>query len=310
MLSRRCVRIKVMQLLFTLSRDEKLSLEEALRRYKETINDTFELFLLNLFVIQQIAEVSEDDEKKRGTKYLPSEEDKKFTAKLSKNPIVSSLRDNASLQRRYKQLGFVEKVDSDFVKKIYYEFSKDDICKDFVYGSENSVEAIEVLLELYRYCRRNEYFNELMEDNYSNWIDDKSVIVGSVKKSLKLLPSKDDFYEKFYPDEETVSEFGESLMVTAFNNDEEYLALIKPTLKNWDHDRLAVIDMILLKMAIGEMINFNTIPTKVTLNEYVEISKIYSTPKSKDFINGILDRLMKKLDAEGKIKKEGRGLVN
>ena len=83
----------------------------------------------------------------------------------------------------------------------------------------------------------------------------------------------------------------------------------EPTLKNWDVDRVAIIDMILLKMALSELMIFPTIPTKVTLNEFVEISKMYSTEKSKDFINGILDRLMKKLNKEGKIKKEGRGLL-
>jgi len=86
------------------------------------------------------------------------------------------------------------------------------------------------------------------------------------------------------------------------------LGIIEPTLKNWDADRVAIIDMVLLKMALSELTSFPTIPTKVTLNEFVEISKLYSTDKSKDFINGILDRLMKKLNKEGKIQKEGRGL--
>ena len=93
-------------------------------------------------------------------------------------------------------------------------------------------------------------------------------------------------------------------------NDEEYLEVIEPNLKNWDADRVAALDMILLKMAICELMIFPTIPTKVTLNEFVEIAKVYSTDKSKDFINGILDRMMKKLEKDGKINKQGRGLNN
>lgn len=85
--------------------------------------------------------------------------------------------------------------------------------------------------------------------------------------------------------------------------------LIEPTLKNWDMERLAVLDVIIIKMALVEFLYFPTIPTKVTLDEYVDISKEYSTPKSKDFVNGILDKLMKTLAEEGKIKKEGRGLL-
>ena len=94
------------------------------------------------------------------------------------------------------------------------------------------------------------------------------------------------------------------------DKDQELFNIIEPNLKNWDADRVAIIDMILLKMAIGELISFSSIPTKVTLNEYVEIAKVYSTDKSKDFINGILDRLMKKLEKEGQINKSGRGLVD
>ena len=99
------------------------------------------------------------------------------------------------------------------------------------------------------------------------------------------------------------------LLKRTFDDDGPLLEMIKPLLKNWDHERLAVIDMILLKMAIVELLEFKTIPTKVTLNEYVEVSKLYSTPKSKDFINGILDKVLRDLSEEGKIVKEGRGLI-
>ena len=130
-----------------------------------------------------------------------------------------------------------------------------------------------------------------------------------MKKTIKALPSPTDFYENYRPPKETTEEFGEMLLQGFIETDEELLQLIEPTLKNWDADRVALIDMILLKMALTELMNFPTIPSKVTLNEFVEISKLYSTEKSKDFINGILDRLMKKLNKEGKIKKEGRGLL-
>ncbi len=126
---------------------------------------------------------------------------------------------------------------------------------------------------------------------------------------MKALPTETDFFEEYRPNAETVEEFGVVLLDNVSNRDKELLELIEPTLKNWDADRVAIIDMILLKMALCELMNFPTIPTKVTLNEFVEISKLYSTDKSKDFINGILDRLMKKLAKDGKIEKEGRGLI-
>ena len=133
-------------------------------------------------------------------------------------------------------------------------------------------------------------------------------MVGAVKKTLKALPAETYFYEDYRPQPDTVNDFGEKLLRAVIEDDEELLETIEPTLRNWDADRLATIDMILLKMAVCELLSFPSIPTKVTLNEFVEVSKLYSTEKSKDFINGILDRLMKQLEKEGKIQKQGRGL--
>ena len=148
-----------------------------------------------------------------------------------------------------------------------------------------------------------------MEDHYGTWQDDKSVVIGSVKKTLKRLPEeKEDFIMEYYPADETVNEFGFQLLDNTLNGDDTLLKHIEPTLKNWDSERLAIIDMILLKMATSEFIFFESIPTKVTVNEYVDIAKNYSTAKSKDFINGVLDRIMKDFEESGLIKKSGRGL--
>ena len=122
------------------------------------------------------------------------------------------------------------------------------------------------------------------------------------------MPEGVDFCETYRPQHETTVEFGEALLQNVTNKNDALLEIIEPTLQNWDADRVAIIDMISLKMALSELMIFPTIPTKVTINEFVEISKKYSTDKSKDFVNGVLDRLMKKLDKEGKIKKKGRGL--
>ena len=166
-----------------------------------------------------------------------------------------------------------------------------------------------ILLELYRFLMGNDIFVEMSEDRYNNLPDDESLVTGAIKKTLKALPANGEFYKEFEPSDETVREFGEQLLRKTCQEDLALFEQIEPTLKNWDADRVAVLDMIMLKMALCELLHFPTIPTKVTLNEFVEISKVYSTEKSKDFINGILDRLMKKLLKEEKIVKEGRGLI-
>ena len=136
------------------------------------------------------------------------------------------------------------------------------------------------------------------------------MVIGALKKYLKAQPQENGFFETFYPDDETTKEFGEMLLKETCGNDSSLQEDITPVIKNWDQERVAVLDMILLKMAVTEMIQCKTIPEKVTINEYVEISKKYSTPKSKEFINGVLDKMYKDLEDAGKISKEGRGLTN
>ena len=122
------------------------------------------------------------------------------------------------------------------------------------------------------------------------------------------MPVEGSFFDTYKPTEDTILDFGLNLLSNVLEKNEQYKQQIENVLKNWDAERVAVIDMILLKMAAAEFVLFPSIPTKVTINEYMEISKSYSTEKSKDFINGILDRLLKDLEEEGGIDKKGRGL--
>lgn len=309
MLSRRSVRVKVMQVLFALASDEELTFTQANKSYWNSVNKSFELLLFNLHVIMQISKIAVEDKEKRESKHLPNDFDKNFTAKLYLNPLMQSLFDNLQLKKKFEKMGFYGKVDKDYFRKLYKEFSSQKEYKKYVTNPDGN--HLTILLELYRFCRANDFFNEIMEDNFYNWKDDKSLIIGSFKKVLKSLPNGNPlFFEDYYPDDETIKEYGEILLKRTFEEDKMLLEIIKPLLKNWDHERLALIDMILIKMAILELIEFKTIPTKVTINEYVEVSKAYSTPKSKDFINGILDKVLKELSDAGKIVKEGRGLID
>ncbi len=309
MLSRRNVRIKVMQMLYSMSRDKKLGYEEALKQYRDNVRHSFELYLYSLLLLTRIAEYAKQDAANRSSKLLPTEEDLSFSAKLGNNEPIRSVSQNEGFARLVRLFKLEDKLDDDKIRQIYTEFAKTEDYKKYVYNSEtNDDDHRQILLSLYKHCIANEMFTDLIEDNYPLWIDDESLIIGAIKKTIKALPVAPNFYEEFRPPAETTIEFGETLFKKVCESDEELLQMIEPTLKNWDAERVAVLDMILLKMALCELIYFPTIPTKVTLNEFVEISKVYSTDKSKDFINGILDRLMKQLNKEGKINKEGRGL--
>ena len=310
MLSRRSVRIKAMQLLFSVNRDQQLVFEEAKKRYWASIEDTYRLFLLNLLVLVKIAKNAVTDLEKRRVKRLPSDFDKSFTDKLYNNSIIKNLEQNKIVKKRSEELGYAQSINEDYCAKIYNEFAKLEPYAEYMTKESKREDHLDILLELYRFCRQHDFFNEIMEDHYGTWQDDKSVVIGSVKKTLKRLPEMDDkFIEEYFPSDETVNEFGFQLLERTLTEDAQLLEHIEPTLKNWDSERLAIIDMILLKMATSEFLFFESIPLKVTVNEYVDIAKNYSTAKSKDFINGVLDRIMTDLSEKSLIKKSGRGLV-
>ena len=310
MLSRRNVRVKVMQVLYAQSRDESLSDKQVIQSYWMKIEDSFELLLFSLYNIIQIAKVASDDNVKRRSKHLPSELDKKFEPKLWSNSMIQALEKNKTIQGKFQKLGFASKVDKDHFGTIYFDFSKEEIYSQYILKPTVKDDDLEILLELFRFCRRNEIFNEIIEDQYANWEDDKSIIIGTIKKVLKDLPSENEnFIMDHYPDEETIKDYGEFLLLGTIKDQNLLLSYIEPVLQNWDSDRVAILDMIMIKMAICEFMMCPSIPTKVTLNEYVELAKNYSTSKSKEFVNGILDRLLNDLNAKGKVVKAGRGLL-
>lgn len=311
MLSRRNVRVKVMQILYALGRDVTQDYTKGLLGYRRQINQSFDLYLLVLFYVIKIAGYASIDLKNRKLRHRPTEEDKFFKPILATNPHIKSLSDNIGLLNLIDTHDIREKLDEDLVRLMYNEFLKSEEYKEFLIAESLSPDDyVNIYLSLLKTCLQSNHFQEVLEDNYSQWIDDESLVVGAIKKTLKQLPVASDFYKEYIPSDEATVEFGEFLLETVYFKDKELLDLISPNLQNWDAERVAVIDMILIKMAIAELMNFNSIPGKVTLNEYVEISKTYSTDKSKDFINGILDRLFKQLTEDQKILKEGRGLLD
>jgi N utilization substance protein B len=310
MLSRRSVRVKVMQLLYMLNRDEQLHFPDMVKEYNDGIWNTYELYIFHLFLLLKVAQQAEKDAANRAAKLLPSEDDKLFKPVLYSNTCTKSLANHVEFLKIVAKYKANENLDEDYLRKLYQAFNDTPEYKAYLALPEATDEDHrKILLELYRFLTTQDIFLEMTEDRYTNWQDDESLVVGAMKKTIKAMPRSGAFYQEFEPADETVREFGEQLLRKTCQEDQELFGLIDPMLKNWDAERVAVLDMILLKMALCELLHFPTIPTKVTLNEYVEISKVYSTDKSKDFINGILDRLMKKLLKEERIVKEGRGLI-
>ncbi|MEM6724840.1 MAG: transcription antitermination factor NusB [Bacteroidota bacterium] len=298
-----------MQILYAFDKDKGSSVKESEKTYQDRVDISFQLYMLNVLHIAEVSKYVVEDQERRKGKHLPTDLDKQFNTLLYENDIVQTFVNSEGFQSKIKKLKLSRYSDKDLNQKFYKEFSKTDDFRNYIMTNDKGDEDHrDVLLKLYKFLVKHELYNEQMEDFSPTWQDDKSLVIGTMKKTIKAVSGDADFYSQYRPDDETVQDFGADLLHKCLIFNDDHLEIIRPKLKNWEADRVASVDMILLKMAICEFMHFPTIPTKVTLNEYVDISKLYSTPKSKEFINGILDKLMKELHQEGKINKEGRGL--
>ncbi len=310
MLSRRSVRIKVMQQLYALDRDGELSSKEAMANYDLGVKKSYELCNFATYILLKIAVYAKTDNEHRKKKHIKTVEDQTFSDKLGTNACVQSMLSNESFEKAVNNGDFDTKLDEDFVKKMYREYVKTEAFAEYLNAKSSVEDDRRILLDLFRFCRNHDLFKELVQDHYSSWQDDKSLVIGMMKKLIKALPVDGDYLTHIQPVDDEVEDFGRELLKTVIAEQADFDKLIEPKLENWDAERLAILDTIVLRMALGEFLHFKTIPKKVTLNEYVDISKNYSTAKSKDFINGLLDRLMKDLSESGAIVKEGRGLID
>jgi N utilization substance protein B len=311
MLSRRNVRIKVMQALYSMSTASGLSKEMVVKSYRSKVASSFDLYIFVLYVFYRVAKYATIEEENRKSKFRPTEEDLQFRGKLADNELIESIVNNEVLQKLFADAHLGQIIDQESIRILYQEFSKSSQeYHEYLNLLVTDLESHqEILLKLFKFTVGHENCIDIIEDHFNNWVDDQSLVIGAIKKTIKALPIDNQYIDQFRPDPEATHYFGQALLENVLATEDQLKELIIPNLQNWDADRVAIIDMLLIKMALAEFIHFPSIPTKVTLNEYVEISKLYSTDKSRDFINGILDRLLKKLQHQGVIKKEGRGLI-
>jgi len=296
--------------MYAMTRDQELHMDDAVRRFHAQVDQSFSLFLYNLLVFSRVTARSVKDADRRAARHLPTEEDKRFTPKIFENALMQSLNRNIQFNKEVDLRKLRGRLNEDSIRLMYLEFSKTESYSEYILQEELTDEDhCQMLLDCYRFLSKNGHFIDLMEETFPNWIDDSSLVIGATKKVIKATPLSENFLDEHRPDADAEYAFGDTLLKRMIIEDERLLGLVEPILKNWDAERLAILDMILIKMALCEFLYFPSIPAKVTLNEYVEISKVYSTDKSKEFINGIMDRLLKQLSDEGKIRKEGRGLL-
>lgn len=339
MLTRRHIRIKVLQSLYGFTRGEDNDLSLTLKELDRSLNRIYELYLYELRIFIEILRMAEERIEKNRNKFRPTEFDLNPNLKFVNNRVLKALEGNAALQRAFEDHKVHWADHIEILQKIFVDFRESDMFARYMESGQSSLKEDKQILKLFyaEFITGSDSLHQLYEDVSMHWADDLDAAQMFVVKTFKSLQEVDGFvYSKLslpegrevnslndlppgydlghakitvnlYKDEDD-SQFGKMLLRYTVNEAAENEKLISSKTKNWDTDRIASIDILLMKMALSEMIHFDQIPIKVTLNEYIDLSKEYSTPKSGQFINGILDKLVAQLKEDNKIVKVGRGL--
>ncbi|MCM4165739.1 MULTISPECIES: transcription antitermination factor NusB [unclassified Arenibacter] len=315
MLTRRHIRVKVMQCIYALTQSKDDSLEKQEKFLKVSIENMYTLYLLMLSLFIELHERAENQISLSSKKYLKNNTDSypnkekflgnKLLQQIAGNKLLKDELSKRKLNNWY--------LNEEYIKIIYKEVMESDIYAKYMSNAETNYEEDKrLVIDLFRdIIAPNEKIYDYFEDDKLTWVDDIPIVNTFLLKQFKkvkenTVPSY--FLPPLFKDDDDMVYANRLLTKTLLNNSKLEMEIEGKT-PNWDKDRIADIDAILLKMAICELLNFPSIPERVTINEFLEIAKEYSTPKSSIFINGILDKLVREYKEEGKLKKVGRGLL-
>ena len=316
MLSRRHIRIKTFLALYAYIFSNNKELDKGERELLFSLKKVYELYITFLSAFNEIKVLAEEKIENAKTKNRPTEDDLNPNLKFVNNRAFALLNQNSQLQKDISNMNVMWSTDGAFtvISQIYQEIKKSDEYQAYMNsGADSFGEDKNFLISIFKEnIVNNELLHDVLEDNSIFWNDDLDIVAIATIKTIENLSENDSGFETLTPlfkdeDDET---YAKLLFRNAILKDAECQKLIGAQTKNWDVDRLAKTDVILMNMAIVEALDFPSIPVKVTMNEYIEISKFYSNTKSKGFINGILDKIFNQLKSDGKINKMGRGLIN
>jgi N utilization substance protein B len=302
-----------MQIVYAFKAAGPYNLKDSKQFLFKSIQAMYDLYLSLLSLMIEVNFKAKDYLKKSQKKHLATHEDINPNWKFVNNNVLNLLVTDNNLKAEFEKHKIKPwELDSEYVDIIFKNLIASDIYKEYMSTQESSFEEDKrFLVEFYKtIIAPNEKLHEYFEDKTITWIDDLPVVNTVIVKMLrKVKPNNDQrfFTPNIYKDVED-KQFASNLLQQTLLNADAYEKEVEAKTQNWDKDRIANIDFVLLKMAICEFLKFPSIPTKVTINEYLDIAKEYSTPKSNVFINGILDKLVKEYEAKGTLKKSARGL--
>ena len=301
MISRRNIRVKVMQELYAQQSGETVE-KNAVANLQKQLEQTRQLFFYLLWFITEVARYAETDARIRASKNLPTEYDKNVNTKIAGNQLLWQILESESFKKESgtRKVEFSDTKEQ--VKKIYDALVASDEYQKYirVNGRDKRSEKDILLFIFTDLMLPNEIFINHVEENFTNWDDDAEMMNQLIQNYLQ----KPGSYNIQQMIGEEKWKFAKDLLLTTREKSDYALELIKPKLKNWDFERIATLDMILMQMGVCEFLYFETIPPKVTINEYIDIAKEYSTQQSGQFVNGILDNIHKDLAQANQLNKK------
>lgn len=320
MLGRRQYRIKILQSLYAYFQGGEPRVEIAEKNLFQSIEKTVELYYLFFSALLEFIDFYEVRTEEARHKFYPTEEEKNPNTRLLANAIVRTLRENREIKRADERYKFNWADDQELFRKIFIKIRDSKELRDYLESTGDTHETDrDFITRLFRkFILRSADLQFYCEERSIYWADDYDWAALFVMKTLKSIPPGFPAEGKLISllereeDEDPSDDqrFIRDLFTKTILHSDEFSALISERTRNWELDRIALTDIILLKMALAELLFFPSIPVKVTFNEYIEISKHFSSAKSKLFINGILDKLVSDLREQGRITKTGRGLLD
>jgi len=313
MLNRRHIRIKVLQILYAFFHSESDDLMKCERELDKSMNKAHALYVHLLILLVNLKSLAEQKIEKGKNKLLPTQGDLNPNTKFINNKTLCLLAQNLTLIDKAESEEIFWDENPELQGKLLRQIQESEIYSTYMAAASSSfIEDRKFVAALFmEFIAPNEDLHTFLEEKSIYWLDDFAISNLSVVKTLKSLKPESDEYSRILPvfKDEDDKDFAHNLLTRTLANSAEYKKYVVETASNWDEERISDMDQLLMQMAISELLNFETIPVKVTLNEYIELSKDYSSQKSKVFINGVIDKLAVRFKEEGKLKKLGRGLV-
>lgn len=285
--------------------------ESELFRSMERVRDLYLLLLRMILELHNHAEQVIEERKKRR---LPRQADLEPNLRLIENPLLYKLRDSEAIRKEWERNGTEALMPRELVPSLFKELENSELYE--AYMEDDTVDHQkhrDFVAEAFRqFVAESESFQYRLEERNIHWIDDLDLASSLVLRTIQEMPTrpeKEISFPALYRDPEADPKFASKLFIQTIEQDQKNREWIKDHLKNWELERIAFIDMLLLEMAIAEARSFEEIPVKVSINEYIELAKVFSTPKSDSFLNGILDKIIPRMREEGMVKKMGKGLI-